>query len=63
MILNSRRQIVRANERTAGLLGMSRDRLLGLRLGEAIQCPRAHESPRAAGPHQAAGTAVRSEQS
>jgi nitrogen-specific signal transduction histidine kinase len=49
MILNSRRQIVRANEQTAKLLGMSRDRLRGLRLGEAIQCPRAQESPAGCG--------------
>ena len=45
MILNSKRQIVLANERTLELLGAPRDRILGLRIGEAIQCPRAHENP------------------
>ena len=45
LILNSKRQIVLANERSQGLLGTSRDRLLGLRIGEAIQCPRAHDEP------------------
>ena len=49
MILNSKRQIVLANERSQGLLGTSRDRLLGLRIGEAIQCPRAHDEPAGCG--------------
>jgi K+-sensing histidine kinase KdpD len=49
MILNSERQIVLANERIQGLLGMSRDRMLGLRIGEAIQCPRAHDEPAGCG--------------
>ena len=49
MILNSKRQIVLANERTQGLLGMSRNRMLGLRIGEAIQCPRAYDEPAGCG--------------
>jgi len=49
MILNSKRQIVLANERTHGLLGKSRDGILGLRVGEAIQCPRAHDEPAGCG--------------
>jgi nitrogen-specific signal transduction histidine kinase len=45
MILNSRRQIVLANEQTQGLLGRSRDEILGLRVGEAIQCSRVGDAP------------------
>jgi nitrogen fixation/metabolism regulation signal transduction histidine kinase len=41
MVLNSRRQIVRANKRTEELLRASRDRMLGLRFGDAIRCTRA----------------------
>ena len=41
MVLNSKRQIVLANERTLGLLRRSRDEILGMRVGEAIQCPHA----------------------
>ena len=49
MLLNSRRQIVRANERAESLLGAPRDRMLGLRFGEAIQCPHALERPAGCG--------------
>ncbi len=49
MVLNSKRQIVLANEQTQGLLGKSRDRMLGLRVGEAIQCPRAGDEPAGCG--------------
>jgi len=45
MVLNGKRQIVLANKRTQGLLGRSRDRILGLRVGEAIQCSRAGDKP------------------
>ncbi|MGC8640446.1 MAG: ATP-binding protein [Isosphaeraceae bacterium] len=49
VLLNSRRQIVRANERTAELLGVSREGLLGMRLGEVIKCPHAHDQPAGCG--------------
>jgi len=49
IILNTKRQIVRANERTQQLLGTPRDQMLGLRIGEAIQCPRAHDEPAGCG--------------
>ncbi len=45
MILNSRRQVVLANERTQGLLGRSRVEILGLRVGEAIRCSRVGDAP------------------
>src|SRR4051794_20053833 len=49
IVLNSLRQIVRANERAESLLGTTRDRMLGLRFGEAIQCPHALEEPAGCG--------------
>ena len=45
LVLNSKRQIVRANEQTRTLLGKSQDQLLGLRPGEAIGCPHAQDGP------------------
>jgi nitrogen-specific signal transduction histidine kinase len=45
MILNSKRQIVRVNERTRALLGTSQDEILGKRTGEAIGCPHAEDKP------------------
>ena len=58
LILNATRQIVRANERTGELLGTPREDLLGLRLGEAIRCPRASASPPDVEPRPLAVTAV-----
>lgn len=49
IILNSRRQIIRVNERTAQVLRASREKLLGMRLGEALQCPHAHDKPAGCG--------------
>ncbi len=45
MVLNSKRQIVRANEQTRKLLGKSEDQLLGMRPGEAIDCSHALDGP------------------
>lgn len=52
MVLNSKRQIVRANEQTRRLLGSSQDRLLGMRPGEAIGCSHAQDGPGGCGTSQ-----------
>jgi hypothetical protein len=49
VLLNARRQIIRANVRAQELLGATRDGLFGLRLGEAIGCPHSHEKPAGCG--------------
>ena len=45
LVLNSKRQIVRANEQTRVLLGKSQEQLLGIRAGEAIVCSHAQDGP------------------
>jgi PAS domain-containing protein len=49
VVLNAKRQIIRANAQARGLLGATRDGLFGLRLGEAIGCPHSHEKPAGCG--------------
>jgi PAS domain-containing protein len=49
MILNEHRQIVQANEKTKAVLGRSRQELLGMRVGEAIDCIHAYDEPAGCG--------------
>jgi signal transduction histidine kinase len=49
VILNRHRQIVAANDKLAALLGRSREELIGLRPGEALNCIHSAEEPEGCG--------------
>src|SRR3954468_23170652 len=49
VVLNSRRQIIRANQQILAMLRTTRDGMLGLRLGEIIGCPHSLEKPAGCG--------------
>jgi K+-sensing histidine kinase KdpD len=49
MVLNAQRQIVLANEKTEAVLGRSKQCMLGMRVGEAIECVHAHDDPAGCG--------------
>jgi signal transduction histidine kinase len=49
MLLNAHRQIVLANEKTEAVLGRAKRAILGMRVGEAIDCAHAFDEPAGCG--------------